>query len=381
MIGYGRLQPAQPPFDPALDTFTPLPYFTNADGLVTMTRHELDLPFMVGAVNFVPYLLGEAAYWGEDFSGDDLSRLYGSAGLRASVMFSRAMPWVRSQVFGLNGLAHKMIFDLDYSISDASADLTDIPQYNEFDDNAQERFRERYLGLDFGATDFPPTLDPRGYAVRTGAGRAVTAPYHELVDDQQVLRLGWRHRLQTKAGPPHMPRIKDWMTLDLDVSYFPDADRDNFGEEFGLFGMRYAWNVGERTRLVANSLFDFFDVNQRVWNVGVLSQRSARGSIYVGYRQVEGGPIQSQILTGSYSYAMSPKWVSSFGTAYDMADGRNLGQSLTVSRIGGDFIWHFGFGYDNSKNNTSLGLAIEPRLGHLRTSATQLSSLLGVPTP
>ncbi len=380
MVGYGRLQRAEPPFDPAQDPFRPLPFFPNVDGLVAMTRHELDMPFMVGPVNIVPYVLGEAAYWGQDFTRDDLSRLYGSAGVRASLMMTKAMPWVHSRVFGLNGLAHKMIFDMDYSISEASQDLTSIPQYNQFDDNSQERFRERFVELEFGGV-LPPTFESRYYAVRSGAGRSVTDPYHELVDDQQVLRLGWRHRLQTKVGPPHMPRIKDWMTLDLEISYFPDADRDNFGEDFGLFGTQYAWNVGERTRILANSLFDFFDVDQRIWNVGVLSQRSVRGSIYMGFRQVDGGPIQSQIVTASYSYAMSPKWVSSFGTAYDVAEGQNRGQSLTVSRIGGDFIWNFGFGYDNSKNNASLGISVEPRIGHLRTSATQLSTLLGVPTP
>ena len=55
-----------------------------------------------------------------------------------------------------------------------------------------------------------------------GRGRGVTDPYHELVDDLHVLRLGWRHRWQTKVGPPERPRIRDWMTLDLEASFFPE---------------------------------------------------------------------------------------------------------------------------------------------------------------
>ncbi len=377
-LGYGRIEPAQPPFNPAVDVFTPLPYFADVEGLVTSTRHELVLPLDLGPLNVDPYLMGEAAYWGEAMNGDDLSRLFGSAGVRASIEFWKRMPYVQSRILGLNGLAHKMVFDADYSISDSSQDVGLIPQYNEFDDNAQERFRSRYLFNEFGGA-FAPTFEPRMYAIRTGAGRTVTAPYNELVDDQQVLRMGWRHRLQTKVGPPDRQRIREWMTLDLEASYFPDASRDNFGEDFGLFSTRYAWNVGERTTVTANSLVDFFDVEQQIWNVGVLSQRSTRGSVYLGIRQVKGGPIDSQIVTASYSYLMSPKWVSSVGVAYDFAEGRDRGQSLTISRIGGDFIFHLGAKYDRSKNNAGFGISLEPRFGALRTSRTQLSSLLGIP--
>ena len=376
-IGHGRVEPADASFNPGTDIFTPLPFYTHMNGLVGMTRHELNMPFMVGPVNVVPYVLGEAAYWDEDATGDDLSRLYGSAGVRASLLFTKYMPYVQNRTWGLNGLAHKMLFDLDWSISDSSQPLGAVPQYNEFDDNSQERFRTRLFTNSFGGA-LPPTFAPRGYAVRTGAGSSVTAPYHELVDDLHVVRLGWRHRLQTKVGPPDRLRVKDWMTLDLEASFFPDEMRDNFGEDFGLIGAKYRWNVGERTSIVANTLFDTFNVNQQLWNVGILSQRSQRGSVYLGLRQVKGGAVDSQIVTASYSYLMSPKWVSSFSTAYDLDEGRNRGQSLTISRIGGDFIIHLGVSYDSSKNNAGIGFSIEPRLGHLRTSQTQLSSLLGV---
>ena len=40
----------------------------------------------------VPYVLGEAAYWGEDRYAQDVSRLYGRAGVRASVPWWRADP-------------------------------------------------------------------------------------------------------------------------------------------------------------------------------------------------------------------------------------------------------------------------------------------------
>ncbi len=275
--GLGHLLPAESPTDPA-DIFSPLPYFTDSSGGVAMTRHELDLPLSVGPVKIVPYLLGEAAWWQEDVTQNDLVRLYGSAGVKGSVMFWTVRPEIRSDILGLNGLAHKMVFDFDYYYAQSDEPLSSIPQYNPFDDNAQERFRSRFVINEFGGV-LPDMFDPRFYALRSGAGRGVTAPYHELVDDMQVLRLGWRHRWQTKAGPPTRPRIEDWMTLDLEASWFPDADRDNFGEDFGLVGGRYAWYVGERTVVLADAIYDLFAGGQELWNLGVQSQRSERGSV------------------------------------------------------------------------------------------------------
>lgn len=371
---YATLEPAEAPSDPN-DTFTPLPYYTSADGLVAMTRHELTAPFNLGPMKFAPYLLGEAAFWSDSFTEESIDRFYGRAGLRGSVNFWRVYPYVESDIFNLSGLAHKMVLDFDYGWSDSSRDLSEIPQWNEFDDDAQERFRERLVTNTFGGA-LPVQFDPRFYAVRSQTGTSVSAPYHELVDDQQALRLGWSHRLQTKVGPPQQRRTKDWMALDLGVTYFPDAERDNFGEDFGLFSTRYAWNVGDRTSILASSLVDFFEDAPNLYSVGLLSQRSVRGSVYLGYRQIRGGPLDSQILTASYSYQMSPKWVSTASTAYDIGEGQNRGQSLTITRIGEWLLVHVGFNFDASKNNVGLSISLEPKYGTNDISTPQLSSLL-----
>ena len=382
--GYGRLRVGDLPTDPA-DVYTPLLYdvdvvpprpYVDSDGAVLMSRHELDAPFSLGPVRVVPYLLGEGAFWSNDFTGNELDRLVGSAGVRSSLMFWRAFPGVYSRIFNLNGLAHKVLWEAEYAATQSSEDLIGVPQYNEFDDNAQERFRNRFFTNTFGSM-LPQVFEPRFYAVRTGSGRAVTAPYHELIDDQQVARLALRQRLQTKVGPPERLRIKDWMIFDVDLSYFPDSARDNFGEDIGLLGGRYRWNVGDRTSLLASSYYDFFDNAQQLWNLAVLSQRSRRGSIYLGIRQIRGAGLDSQIVSASYTYRMSPKWISTAGTAYDVAESRNAGQSWTVTRVGADFLFHFGANFDESKNNAGIAFAIEPRFGAFGNSTTQLSSLLG----
>ena len=377
MAGYAQLHQADSPFDPVADRFNALPYYSNLNGGLAMTRHELSAPLDFGPFNLVPYAWGEAAGWSNSTSGDSISRLVGSVGVRGSIQFAKYMPGVQSRMLGLNGLAHKMVFDLDWSRTESNRALSTIPQWNEFDDNAQERFRQRLLFNTFGGT-LPPQFDPRSFAVRSGAGSSVTAPWNELVDDLHVIRLGWRHRLQTKVGPFERLRTKDWMTLDLEMSLFPNSSRDNFGATTGLLGGRYAWNVGERTSLLANAYYDVFSGGMQLWNLGVLNQRGTRGSLYAGVRQVKGFGFESQILTASASYAMSDKWVGTAGTAYDLAEGRNRGQSFTLTRVGADFLFHFGGNFDASKNNAGLAISVEPRFGAFNSQSSQLSNLLGI---
>jgi hypothetical protein len=372
-LAYAALNQATAPTNPQ-DTFSPLPYYTDANGMVTMTRHELDAPFNLGPLKLSPYVLGEAAYWSDSFTNESIGRLYGRGGLRASLQFWKTFPHVQSDILNLNGLAHKVTLDADYGYAQASRSLDEIPQWNQFEDNAQERFRERFLTNTFNGT-LPPQFDPRFYAVRSQAATSVSAPYNELVDTQQALRLGISQRLQTKVGPPDRQRIKDWMLLDLGISYFPNPNRDNFGQNFGLFSGHYVWNVGDRTSVIADSMYDFFEGGQQWWNIGVMSQRSFRGSAYVGVQQIKGATLDSQILTGSYSYTMSPKWVSTMSASYDIAAGQSRGQSLTITRVGEWMLFHLGANYDWSKNNAGFIFSIEPKLGR-SGSTTQLGSLI-----
>jgi hypothetical protein len=175
------------------------------------------------------------------------------------------------------------------------------------------------------------------------------------------------------------------MTLDLETSFFPNYNRDNFGEPFGLYGARYNWYVGDRTTVTASTLFDTFTNPERLWSVGINSQRSTRGSVYLGIRNIEGGPLlHSEILTASYSYVMSPKWISSVSTAYDLGEHQNRGQTVQVTRVGADFLVHFGTLVDPTKSNFGVAIAIEPRFapftgsgaGGVSGAGTQLGSLL-----
>ena len=248
--GYLDLLTTGVPLDPTdAATFNPLAWEAEREGLRVGGRHELDFPVQWGAVKVVPYVLGEVMHWGEDLSGDDLTRLFGQAGVRASLPMWHVDPQVQDQLWNLQGLAHKVVFEAEFLWADADEDLTALPLYDPLDDDSIEAFRRRFVDFEFGGLPgvfdlVPPKFDERFYALRSGMQSWVTAPSTEIADDLLLLRVGARQRWQTKRGQPGQQRIVDWMTLDTQASLFPDPDRDNFGSVLGMVNYDWRWHVG-----------------------------------------------------------------------------------------------------------------------------------------
>ncbi len=188
----------------------------------------------------------------------------------------------------------------------------------------------------------------------------VTAPSPEIADNLKTMRLGMRHRWQTKRGMPGNRRIIDWLVLDTNATLFPDDDRDNFGSALGLVDYDLRWHVGDRVTLVSEGIFDFFDQGQQLVTLGGFLNRPPRGSLYMGIRALD-GPITSKIVSLSYGYRMSPKWISSFGMSVDLADDMNIGQRFGITRIGESLLISFGVTVDAARDNVGASFAIEPR--------------------
>lgn len=359
-LGYGRLRVASPPTTPQeLANWEYRPWEVTASGERLISRQEIDLPLQAGPAKIVPFALGELAHWGEAIDGNDLQRAYGQVGVRGSLPIWSVDPTVESGLFNLHGLAHKVTFEAEFSHTESNRNFDELPLYDPLDDDAQEQFRRRFTDFTFGGT-IPLEFDERYYAIRSGLPGWVTSPSLEVVDDLTALRFGALQRWQTKRGMPGRRRVIDWLTLDAGAVYFPRPERDNFGEDFGLLNYNFRWHIGDRLTVLSDGLFDFFDDGAQIASVGATLSRPPRGSAFLGFRSIR-GPVESDVLTASYSYLMSPKWISTLGTQYDFAGNRNIGQFLTVTRIGESFLISLGFNLDANKDNTGVNLAIEPR--------------------
>ena len=106
-----------------------------------------------------------------------------------------------------------------------------------------------------------------------------------------ALRLGMHHRLQTKHGPPGEERIVDWITFDANATVFPDADRDNFGQQVGLLDYDFHWFLGDRFSILSDGYADTFGDGLKTASIGLLINRPRTGNFYLGFRAAT-GPVR-----------------------------------------------------------------------------------------
>ena len=207
-----------------------------------------------------------------------------------------------------------------------------------------------------------PQFDERFYAVRRGIMDWVTGPT-EIADDLTVVRLGLDQRWQTKRGISGQEHILDWITLDANMEIFPSPEQ-NFNQTAGMFDYDFHWFAGDRLTFLSYGGADFFSDGQR-WNTaGTFLSRPPRGSIYLGLNSFE-GPISSEVITASYTYRMTDKWLSTFGTSFDLRSEGNIGENFRLTRVGESFLFTVGANVDVSRGNFGFSVALIPRfLGH-----------------
>lgn len=330
----------------------------SADGLVFTSRHEIDAPFQLGPVKATPYALGEYGFWSRGVSGSDVGRLYGRLGVRLNLPVWKVDSNVESRTWYLNGLAHKMNFVVDASVSDADQNYDKLVLYDQIDDWQVQEFRRRYAVTTFDGS-IPLRFDERYYAIRDGRlGGNVTSLSPELADDLQLVRLGWNNRWQTKRGPAGNRRVVDWIKFDAGLNLYPN-DEENFGEIPGLIDYDASWLVGDRFAVLSSGLYDVWGTGQKITRVGFQRRRPGQSSVYLGVDRLY-GPIDSTYLNVALAYRTSEKWGIGFNASYDLSEGRNVGQNLTIGRVGESFVVTVEASRNESQDNWGLNLQIEP---------------------
>jgi hypothetical protein len=234
-----------------------------------------------------------------------------------------------------------------------------LPLYDTIDDNNILAFRRQFGITTFGGMT-PVQLDPRFYAIRTGLAGDVTSPAAEVAQSLAEVQLTARQRWQTKRGPVANRKVVDWITLNTSATFYPDPDRDNFGQVVGLANYDFTWFVGDRVTILSDGFYDFFTNGAKYTTIGAFLNRPPRSAFYAGVRSLA-GPLHSTVLISSYSYRMSPKWYSSFGTTYVLGGQGNIGENFNLTRIGESFLLSLGANVDASKGNVGLQFGVEPR--------------------
>ena len=360
------------PFDPISNTSG------NWSSGRAYTNHEVDLKLNLSDVfRIVPYVQGQAVGWTNQINGRQTGRLWGAAGIRAEAMAWKAYPAVESEFLNVHGLNHKINVEADYRDAYANAKLNSIGVQDDLDDNTYESTRRYFALTNYAGGLLPQQYDPRHLILRRAIS-PITGPT-DIQASLNSLHMGVHQRLQTKRGVEGKRRIIDWMTFDLDTTYFPNASRDNFGKQFGQNMYNWQWFIGDRTSITSYGWFEFwkltgnpiYTTNTNRHNdpfglnmvtTGVSLNRPPRGSIFLGYSVVNTGPINTSALTTSVSYWLSPKWYGTYSTMYDFGNAILLSATFSVTRIGADYLSSVGLNVDPQRQSYMFAFVISPRL-------------------
>ena len=362
--------------------FEPYDPVSNTSGVLRTGRiysaGQVDVPLNLGPVKVVPYVQGQLVGWDNQLGGVPLGRAWGAFGAKANILAWRTFegPDVESELFNVHSLAHKANFMVDYRSAYSNVHLNRIGIQDDLDDNTSE-FTRRY----FAMTNYVGGLLPKQYDPRYLTLRRLTSPISGTTDVQdtiQTVRFGLHQRLQTKRGAEGKRRIIDYMTLDLDSTYFPNANRDNFGKSFGQNTYNYEWFLGDRTSFVSYGWFEFWKVQGQsivaanphrtndpfglnVITSGFSISRPPRGNVFLGYSIINTGPISTSALNLSYTYWLSPKWYMYVATSYDFGNAILLGTTFSVTKITKDYLTSVGLTVDPQRLNYTFAFEISPR--------------------
>lgn len=360
-VGYVHLFPDTAPEDPAdRALWHLLDWETERKGVRASTRHEISYPFQLGAVKVVPFVLGEAAYWGENIYGEDTGRLYGQAGVRANLPMWQYYDF-HSRLFNVNGVMHKVDFDVEALVAGSNVGVEELPLYDLPSDRALLDFAHHMSSTLFNGLPIPKKYQLRSYAVRSNLGGWVTSNT-ELADDLALIRFGMHHRWQTKRGMTGQERIVDWVTFDTNFNLYPNADRDNFGSTIGLLDYDLRWHPGDRLTVYSSGMFDFFSDGLCMVDVGAVLGRPEKGTLFTSLHYLTGS-VENVVMRVGFNYRMSEKWAAAFMSSFDISGKGNIGESVSLTRIGESFLFTAGVNYDDPSDNFSLHFTLEPRFG------------------
>ena len=380
-IDYANINTAVEVNNPNIFTFLPYDPVSNTSGPVRSGRAysagEVDVPLDFEFFKLVPYVQGQVVSWDNQLGGQQVNRVWGGVGLRANVFAWRTFSgeMLESELLNVHGLAHKINLTVDARDAYSNVNLNKLAIQDDLDDNAYEYTRRYFALTNYVGGLLPPQYDPRLLTLRR-----LGSPITNTTDVQgsiESVQFSLKQRLQTKRGPEGKRRIIDYMTLDLNSTYFPNARRDNFGKPFGQNTYNYEWFIGDRTSIVSYGWFEFWNVTGTpivganpvrandpfgltVITAGVNISRPPRGSVYMGYSIVNTGPIATSALNLSTTYWLSPKWFAYAALSYDFGNQKNLGNTFSVTKITKDYL-------------ISAGLTVQPLLNNNYQFAFELS--------
>jgi hypothetical protein len=291
--------------------------------LIADTIHELDLPLKAGVVNVVPFVQGRLTYFQHTLDGGSDLRLFAKEGARASTQASRVFNNVESDFWDLHRLRHVMTFDAAAYAAQVSTPARELIPFD---------------------------------VVEAGT------PLVEGVDKTGILELGWRNRLQTKRGPEGQRVNVDWLTLDLEATFYNNREFPNI-DEYGKRAFNHIrqltdWKVTDVMSVWTDTNFNLDQGSLDKFTIGTTITHTPRLSYSLGQRLIP--DAHSNVTFISADYEINEKWRVAFLEQYDWGRQKNAKSSVVLARRLHCWIVRVRFDVSANKGENFVGIEFQP---------------------
>lgn len=288
-------------------------------------RQEFSVPYDVGPVRVVPFVVGRVTAWDDDFAAfapqqEDTVRAWGAIGVRASTQFQRVWNDVRSLGLDLDRLRWVIEPSATVMYAHSGVDQTEVPIY-----------------------------DPEVESLATGA----------------VAEFGLRHTLQTYRGGPGRKRSTDVLVFDTRlVTSSGDQDRESPTPRFIWWRPEQsqagdhvrqllAWRISDSISLTGETIYDFDTDRLARSSLGISVDHSPLLTSWVEFRRIDS--LDSELIDLGWRYRISPKYRVSLTPTWDVRRSEFRSISARATRSFPDVDFSFVVNYDEISDDTTFG--------------------------
>lgn len=331
MAGFGLL-----PTDSLADVLDAENFPTGGVGRFD-TRHEIEAPLRWGPLTVVPFAVGRATWWSEDFEGyDDTSgieddgRLWGSTGTRVSTELTNVNNAIDSRVFDLHRMRHIIQPYATGWVAGTNVDPENLPIFD---------------------ADV------------------------ESLTDGPMLNAGVRQTWQTERGPARARRSVDWAVLDLSYTWSSDdAPRES---PFGRFIMfrpelskpgEFVQGSGsllltEAVTLVAEGVYDLEDEDDEEagfskGSAGIAFDHGDSFTTYAEYRYLR--DFDDTLLALGARYELTTKYAMAVEGTWNLHESRFQNSGMVFTRRFEQWTVDVGIGFDETSDIFEASISVRP---------------------
>lgn len=274
--------------------------------------NRIGVPFFLGPIKFEPFGGVRYTRYGRgQFTSQSLDRFGTIMGARATTQLSRTYR-IGGGPFELEGLRHVILPEVEYiRVHHVSRDVADYPQFDRID----------------------------------------------AFTESETIRFGVRNRLQTIWHDQGAPRVVDIVDLDIEWTYFPEPDRDNFGRHAGNLDVDFVFRLSPEFTFLTDFEYSFVFDAYEVLNSTVAWAPVDDFQVSLGYRRFI--DVNDAVFLQA-RWQVGERLALGVFSAWDFEEARAQDQRFFIQRIGVDWVFEFEFDIDIT-GGVGFGFSFSPR--------------------